>query len=139
MYVNGHLSKTNSPIEAQSDPHLFLLAWKMRPRGFLEVYEDEWNVVWALERAFTIEAMKEAIERWREEVCVFLYGFSEYLPVKIKNSTCFTNFYNFTFDYLLLERGTNASVLSKEDSIRTWGSLNVGKNWGLYPQWVEYW
>lgn len=110
----------------ENDPHLFLLAWKMRSRVFCEIYEDEWNALWALERAFTIEDMKEVVKSWIAEI-KDLEGF------------CFGSFYHYTFDYLLLEKGSNATALTKEDSINAWNVLNIGKKWALYPKWIKFW
>lgn len=59
--------------------------------------------------------------------------------VQLKDPFCLSSFYNYTFDYLLLEKGSNATALTKEDSINVWNVLDFGKKWALYSKWIDFW
>eukprot|EP01126_Amoeba_proteus_P000249 TRINITY_DN10081_c0_g1_i5.p1 TRINITY_DN10081_c0_g1~~TRINITY_DN10081_c0_g1_i5.p1 ORF type:complete len:268 (+),score=75.44 TRINITY_DN10081_c0_g1_i5:627-1430(+) len=109
----------------ENDPHLLLLGWKMRPKQFCSIELGEWNVLWANQSVKSFQEMKEAVHEWMEEVN--------------HNERSFENFYSFVFDFLMLDRGSNATALTKEDSLKAWSVLHMDKRWSLYPKWVEYW
>jgi hypothetical protein len=50
------------------DPHLLLLAWKMRSKRFFEFYDTEWMVLWANEQINSFDEIKESIQRWIKEI-----------------------------------------------------------------------
>jgi len=109
------------------DPHLLLLAWKLRSKKFCEFMDNEWMVLWANEQAFTIEEIKSTVARWRKEVET--------------NDSSFRSFYNFVFDYLKSEKGTMCTALEKEDAIFAWTllgfekkNLNISNNGKLIGQ-----
>lgn len=49
-------------------PHLLVLAWKLRSKKFFEFYDTEWSTLWALEQVFTFSDMKKYIETCITEV-----------------------------------------------------------------------
>jgi len=107
------------------DPHLLLLAWKLRSKKFCEFYDNEWMVLWANEQASTIEEIKAAVERWRKEIQT--------------NDSSYKSFYNFVFDYLRSEKGTMCTALEKDDAIYAWTLLGFEKKFKYFKQWQDYW
>jgi hypothetical protein len=112
------------------DPHILILAWKLRSRKFCEFYEHEWNVLWALvANAFTFDKMKTCMQQWIVDVK--------------EDQNCFKSFYLFVFDYLLGEKGGRATALEKSDAINAWCLVHqlrpANKKWRLFDQWKDYW
>jgi len=111
----------------EMDPHLLILAWKMRSRKFCEFYDHEWNVMWALATAYKFQEMQDSVKKWIKEV--------------VDDELCYNSFYFFVFDYLLSEKGGKATALEKNDAINAWTMLQalLKKKWGLFSHWIDYW
>jgi len=107
------------------DPHLLLLAWKLRSKKFCEFYDSEWNVLWANEQVSTMEEIKTAVSRWQKEI--------------LSCDSSYKSFYNFVFDYLRSEKGTMCTALEKDDAIYAWTLLGFEKKFKYFKQWQEYW
>jgi len=95
----------------ETDPHLLILAWKMRSRRFFEFFDHEWNVMWSLERSFTFDQMKDSVKKWIKEIT--------------DSDICYKSFYFFVFDYLLSDKGGKATALEKNDAISAWTMLQM--------------
>jgi hypothetical protein len=50
VYAMGEDLGATGPM----DPHLLLLAWKMRSKKFFEFIDAEWFVLWANEKVFIL-------------------------------------------------------------------------------------
>eukprot|EP01126_Amoeba_proteus_P003061 TRINITY_DN1099_c0_g1_i3.p1 TRINITY_DN1099_c0_g1~~TRINITY_DN1099_c0_g1_i3.p1 ORF type:complete len:168 (+),score=35.69 TRINITY_DN1099_c0_g1_i3:139-642(+) len=107
------------------DPHILLLAWKMRSKKFFEWVDNEWMVLWANEKAQSWEDVKKAVNRWIQDIKT--------------NDDNFFSFYGFCFDYLKSEKGARATVLDKEDALMTWEMLGMRQRFRFYDQWEVYW
>lgn len=107
------------------DPHLLVLAWKLKSRRFFEFYDSEWNTLWALEQVFTWDDMKRYVERSLDEIKT--------------HDEVFRAFYVFTFDYLLKEKGDKCTAVEKNDAVNAWQMLWLPKRWQLFDKWVEFW
>jgi len=107
------------------DPHLLLLAWKMRSKKFFEFIDNEWFVLWANEKASSMDDIRRCVNKWIQD---------------IKNDEDnFTSFYAFCFDYLKSEKGARATVLDKEDALMTWELLGMRERFTFYDKWALYW
>jgi hypothetical protein len=113
----------------EMDPHILILAWKLRSRKFCEFYEHEWNVLWSLASTYTFEKMKTCVQQWIVDIK--------------EDQNCFKSLYFFVFDYLLSEKGGRATALEKSDAINAWGLVHqlrpANKKWKLFDQWKDYW
>lgn len=56
----------------EMDPHLLILAWKMRSRKFCEFYDHEWNVMWSLAAVYNFPEMQESVNKWIKEVYILI-------------------------------------------------------------------
>lgn len=50
------------------DPHVLLLAWKMRSKRFFEFFDTEWMVLWANEGVSSFDEIKATISRWITDI-----------------------------------------------------------------------
>jgi len=107
------------------DPHLLLLAWKMRSKKFFEFIDNEWFVLWANEKATTFDDIRKAVLKWIQDIK--------------SNEDNFTSFYGFCFDYLKLEKGARATVLDKEDALMAWEMLGMRNRFVFYDKWTTFW
>jgi len=107
------------------DPHLLLLAWKMRSKRFFEFIDNEFFVLWANEKVTTLDDIKKGVNKWIQDIKT--------------NEDNFVSFYAFCFDYLKSEKGARATVLDKEDALMTWELLGMRERFHFYEQWTTYW
>jgi len=107
------------------DPHLLLLAWKMRSKAFFSFQDHEWMVLWANENVTSFNEMKSAVERWRKDIST--------------NDDNFVSFYMFVFDYLRAQDGETKSSLPKDDAIMAWKMLGMDKKFHFWAQWAKFW
>lgn len=69
MKVRGVLALGNDVgATGPLDPHVLLLAWKMRSKRFFEFFDTEWMVLWANEGVSSFDEIKAAIVRWIGEI-----------------------------------------------------------------------
>ena len=107
------------------DPHILLLAWKMRAKRFFEFVDNEWFVLWANEKVSSLDEIKRTVHKWIQDIKT--------------NEDNFVSFYAFCFDYLKSEKGARATVLDKEDAMMTWELLGMRDRFAFYDKWTIYW
>jgi len=107
------------------DPHLLLLAWKLRSKKFCEFLDNEWMVLWANEKASSIEDIKAAVNRWVKELT-------------LGNESYNRSFYIFVFDYMRREKGDKCTALEKDDAVNCWRLLGFDKKFKFFDLWVKY-
>jgi len=107
------------------DPHLLLLAWKMRSKQFFQFYDCEWMVLWANEKVSSFDEMKKCVQRWQNDIKT--------------NEDNFVSFYMFVFDYLRAQEGDAKLSLGKDDAIMAWELLGMKKRFKFFPEWTKFW
>jgi len=107
------------------DPHLLLLAWKLRSKHFFEIFDHEWMVLCANEGQFTFADIKGAVEQWISDIT--------------NSEDNFKSFYGFCFDYMLREEGDRATVLGKSDAQMLWDLLGMSRRFKFYKEWLKFW
>jgi len=108
------------------DPHLLLLAWKLRSKKFCEFLDNEWMVLWANEKASSLEDIKASVNRWVKEL------------QSGESPTLFRSFYVFVFDYMRREKGEKCTALEKDDAIYCWQLLEFDKKFKFWPNWTKF-
>jgi len=109
----------------QFDPHLLLLAWKLRSKKFCEFLDNEWMVLWANEKASSLEDIKTSVNKWINELAS-------------NDENLRRSFYVFVFDYMRKEKGDKCTALEKEDAIYCWQLLEFDKKFKFFPQWTNF-
>eukprot|EP01125_Pyxidicula_operculata_P021783 TRINITY_DN8635_c0_g1_i1.p1 TRINITY_DN8635_c0_g1~~TRINITY_DN8635_c0_g1_i1.p1 ORF type:complete len:397 (+),score=80.67 TRINITY_DN8635_c0_g1_i1:15-1205(+) len=104
------------------DPLIIILAWKFRSATAWEFDKEEWLSTWCLAGAYTLEDMKNTVQKWRSELD--------------KEKDVFANFYSFVFDYLKQEKAT---AIEKNEALLAWKMLGIDKKWGLFDKWETWW
>jgi len=107
------------------DPHLLLLAWKLRSKKFCEFLDNEWMVLWANEKASTIDDIKSSVAKWVKEL-------------EKNDPNLNKSFYIFVFDYMRREKGEKCTALEKDDAIYCWTLLGFNKKFKFFDQWEKY-
>jgi len=107
------------------DPHLLLLAWKMRSKQFFQFYDSEWMVLWANEKVSEFKEMKAAVQKWRNDIKT--------------NEDNYVSFYCFCFDYLRSQEGDSKLSLGKDDALMAWELLGMKERFHFFPQWTKFW
>lgn len=120
------------------DPHILLLAWKLRSKRFFEFYDHEWMVLWANEQCYTFPDIVRRVQQWisdikTSEVCLFIQS------ILILMQDNFKSFYAFSFDYMKMEKGERATVLEKQDAHMLWDMLGLDKKFAFYKDWLAFW
>jgi hypothetical protein len=107
------------------DPHLLLLAWKLRSKKFCEFLDNEWMVLWANEKASTMDDIKAAVNRWIKEL-------------EKNDANLNKSFYIFVFDYMRREKGEKCTALEKDDAVYCWTLLGFNKKFKFFPDWEKF-
>jgi len=107
------------------DPHILLLAWKLRSRKFFEFYDHEWDVLWANEQCYNWEQIKARVLQWIKDIQT--------------SEDNFKSFYAFSFDYMKMDKGERVTVLDKSDAQMLWQMLGVNQKFHYYKDWVAFW
>jgi hypothetical protein len=103
------------------DPHLLLLAWKLRSKKFCEFLDNEWMVLWANEKASTLDDIKASVNRWVKEL-------------EKNDPNLNKSFYIFVFDYMRREKGEKCTALEKDDAIYCWTLLGFNKKFKFFSR-----
>lgn len=95
MRVKGVMALGNDlGAEGPLDPHVLLLAWKLRSKHFFEFYDHEWMVLWANEQCYTWNDIKSRVQKWindikTSDVRINILPSHEYFRITLRASTPF--------------------------------------------------
>jgi len=125
MKAKGVMSlATELGSKTPMDPHLLLLAWKLRSKKFCEFLDNEWMVLWANEKASNLEDIKASVARWVKDL-------------SLNDQNLNRSFYVFVFDYMRREKGEKCTALEKDDAIYCWQLLGFDKKIQIFRSMVK--
>jgi len=106
---------------SDEDPLLLIIAWKLSSASVWEFYKSEWLLAWALNGCFTLDQMKAACVKWREDIAT--------------NASEYRSFYTFVFGYL---KDDKATAIDREEAIMAWRTVGIPDRWTLWDKWLQY-
>eukprot|EP01119_Soliformovum_irregulare_P011989 TRINITY_DN3076_c0_g1_i1.p1 TRINITY_DN3076_c0_g1~~TRINITY_DN3076_c0_g1_i1.p1 ORF type:complete len:547 (+),score=157.09 TRINITY_DN3076_c0_g1_i1:158-1642(+) len=107
-------------FQDEDDPAIFLICWKLNCKRLYKISKDEFMNGWAIQKCKSLDDMKAAVNRWKDEVS--------------RNDALYKRFYIYMFDYLREDK----QVVGIEEAMVAWNIVLKEKKWGMQEQWIKF-